>query len=203
MATASPGHLKSPCGAGNCQISSPPVICPMQGTSGAQACCPLSGLRVSPSPTFFKAQLSGLLRVKPPLLDLTVLGTHRPRPSCVPSSRVFSANQGHELLGAGVCVFVVPFLAILCTAEGSDGGALRGWRRRGALAYPGMSGRGRPSGPGPGRCSRRAGSSGALGERGAMSAPAFRPPPQAPCSLPSGTGGLWGRPGRLSLHAHC
>lgn len=29
------------------------------------------------------------------------------------------------------------------------------------------------------------------------------PPPQAPCSLPSGTGGLWGRPGRLSLHAHC
>ena len=31
--------------------------------------------------------------------------------------------------------------------------------------------------------------------------PAFRPPTQAPCSLPSGTGGIWGHPGRLAARS--
>ena len=202
--TASPGHLKSPCGAGNCQTSSPPVVCPLQGIRGAQACRPVSRLRVSSSPSLLKAQLSGLLWLKPPLPDLTVLGhIARLLPSCVPYSCVFSPNQGHKLQGAGICSSVAAFLTILYTAGWSSGGSLRGWWRRGALAYPGMSGHGWTSGSGPGRCSRRAGSSGALGKRGAMSVICLQDPTPDLCSPPSGTGGLWGHPTDCPLHAHC
>lgn len=146
---------------------------------------------------------SGLLRVKPSPSDLTVLGTHRPRPSCVPFGGSFR-KPGHELLGAGALRVCRPLPAILCTAEGSDGGPERLAEK---VPLPDHSWnvwtRGRPSGPGLVDVAEELGSSGALGERGAMSAPAFRPS-QSPCgSLPSGTGGLWGRPGRLSLHAHC
>lgn len=168
-ATASPGHLKSPCGAGNCQTHPHLSFAPCRGQVVPKPVA-LSLVCVSPPPPP-KAQLSGLLWLKPPLPDLTVLGhTARLLPFCVPCSCVFSPNQGHELQGAGICSSVTAFLAILYTAGWSSGGSLRGWWRRGALAYPGMSGHGWTSGSGPGRCSRRAGSSGALGKRGAMSA---------------------------------
>lgn len=76
-----------------------------------------------------------------------------------------------------VTLFLVIFFML-------PGGYIRGPQQLGEkgvpVAYPGMSGSGWTLGSGPGRCSRKAGSSGALGKRGALSITCPRTPPPLP-----------------------
>lgn len=91
-----------------------------------------------------------------------------------------------------VTLFLVIFFML-------PGGYIRGPQQLGEkgvpVAYPGMSGSGWTLGSGPGRCSRKAGSSGALGKRGALSITCPRTPPPTACPQMQG---LRGHPSRLS-----
>lgn len=95
-----------------------------------------------------------------------------------------------------VTLFLVIFFML-------PGGYIRGPQQLGEkgvpVAYPGMSGSGWTLGSGPGRCSRKAGSSGALGKRGALSITCPRTPP--PHCLPSDAGSPG--PPKQTLKAHC
>lgn len=80
---------------------------------------------------------------------------------------------------------VIPFLVMFFMLLG---GYLRGPQELGEervpVAYPGMSGSGWTLGSGPGRCSRKADSSGALGKRGTMSITCPQDPRPGPSPLP-------------------